>query len=114
MDGGIMEKQCNLDIQTILDTEFHVDFKGYSPVEVDKLLDLVIEDYQFYDNKIAEMHEQYVAQERTIASLKAKIIELEGKAKALENVETANPSQMDILKRLSRLEQEVYKNKQEF
>lgn len=109
-----MESRCNLDIQTIFDTEFHVDFKGYSPAEVDKLLDLVIEDYQIYEQKIADMNEQYLAQERTIATLKAKIIELEGKAKAMEDVENAPLSQLDILKRLSKLEQEVYKNKQEF
>ncbi len=109
-----MENRCNLDVQTILDTEFHVDFKGYAPAEVDRLLDLVIEDYQMYEQKIAEMNEQYLAQERTIASLKAKIIELEGRAKAMEDAETVNSSQVDILKRLSRLEQEVYKNKQGF
>lgn len=109
-----MENRCNLDVQMILDTEFHVDFKGYSPAEVDRLLDFVIEDYQIYDQKIAEMNEQYLAQERTIASLKAKIIELEGKAKAMADVETPNSSQLDILKRISKLEQEVYKNKQEF
>ena len=107
-----MEKRCNLDIQTILNTEFHVDFKGYSLVEVDRLLDLVIEDYQYYDQRIAEMNEQFLIQERTIASMKAKIIELEGKAKVLEDVEEM-PSQVDLLKRLSKLEQEVYKKKQE-
>lgn len=109
-----MDRRFNLDVQTILDTEFHVDFKGYSPSEVDRLLDGVIEDYQIYDQKIAEMQEQYVAQERTIASLKAKIIELEGKAKAFEGAELTNSSQLDLLKRISKLEQEVYKNKQEF
>ncbi len=109
-----MENRCNLDVQTILDTEFHVDFKGYSSIEVDKFLDMVIEDYQIYDQKIADMKEQFLMQERSIASLKAKIIELEGKAKALEDVESVNPSQLDLLKRISKLEQEVYKNKQEF
>ena len=104
-----MENQCNLDVQTILDTEFHVDFKGYSPAEVDKLLDMVIEDYQFYDEKLAQKQEQILSLERTVATLKAKIIELEGKARAMEDAEKANPSQLDILKRLSRLEQEVYK-----
>ena len=31
-----MENKLNLDPQTILDKEFHVDFKGYSPAEVDE------------------------------------------------------------------------------
>ena len=39
-----MENKLNLDPQTILDKEFHVDFKGYSPAEVDEFLDSVIQD----------------------------------------------------------------------
>ncbi len=103
-----MEKICNLDVQNILDIEFHVDFKGYSPIEVDRLLDLVIEDYQIYDEKIALMNEQYIAQERTIASLKAKIIELEGRAKAFDEATNTPISQLDIIKRISKLEEMVY------
>nr|APO28574.1 DivI1A_domain: DivIVA [uncultured bacterium] len=38
-----MENKLNLDPQTILDKEFHVDFKGYSPAEVDEFLDSVIQ-----------------------------------------------------------------------
>lgn len=106
-----METKLNLDVHAILDKEFHVDFKGYSASEVDALLDLVIEDYQIYDQMIAKMSEAALVQERTIASLKAKIIELEGKQKAINESESMNVSQMDILKRLSRLEQIVYQEK---
>ena len=106
-----MKPKLNLDVHAILDKEFHVDFKGYSASEVDALLDLVIEDYQIYDQMIAKMSEAALVQERTIASLKAKIIELEGKQKAMSESESMNVSQMDILKRLSRLEQIVYQEK---
>ncbi|MBQ7889367.1 MAG: DivIVA domain-containing protein [Erysipelotrichaceae bacterium] len=106
-----METKLNLDVHAILDKEFHVDFKGYSASEVDALLDLVIEDYQIYDQMIAKMSEAALVQERTIASLKAKIIELEGKQKAMSESESMNVSKMDILKRLSRLEQIVYQEK---
>lgn len=106
-----METKLNLDVHAILDKEFHVDFKGYSASEVDALLDLVMEDYQTYDQMIAKMSQEALMQERTIASLKAKIIELEGKQKAMSESEAANVSQMDILKRLSRLEQIVYQEK---
>ena len=37
-----MSKKLNLDIQTILDTEFNIDFKGYSAKDVDAFLDLVM------------------------------------------------------------------------
>lgn len=106
-----METKLNLDVHAILDKEFHVDFKGYSASEVDALLDLVIEDYQIYDQMIAKMSETALLQERTIASLKAKILELESKQKVLNEGESLNSSQMDILKRLSRLEQIVYQDK---
>ena len=107
-----MENKLNLDPQTILDKEFHVDFKGYSPAEVDEFLDSVIQDYQIYERKIGELGEKLMAQERANASLKARIIELESRQKVMEEAGQNSFNQVDILKRLSRLEQEVYKNKQ--
>ena len=47
-----MEKRFNLTVQEVLDKQFNVDFKGYSSVEVDEFLDLVIADYQEYDEMI--------------------------------------------------------------
>lgn len=105
-----MDNNLNLTVQDILNKEFHVDFKGYAPAEVDGYLDQILEDYQSYDAKIKKLSEEAVIAERTIASLKAKIIELEGKQKAIEESNPTNVSQMDILKRLSRLEQVVYNN----
>ena len=103
-----MENKLNLDPQTILDKEFHVDFKGYSPAEVDEFLDSVIQDYQIYERKIGELGEKLMAQERANASLKARIIELESRQKVMEEAGQSSFNQVDILKRLSRLEQEVY------
>ncbi len=107
-----MENKLNLDPQAILDKEFHVDFKGYSPAEVDEFLDSVIQDYQIYERKIGELGEKLMAQERANASLKARIIELESRQKVMEEAGQNSFNQVDILKRLSRLEQEVYKTKQ--
>ena len=56
-----METKLNLDVHAILDKEFHVDFKGYSASEVDALLDLVIEDYQVYDQMIAQIFNEIFA-----------------------------------------------------
>ena len=105
-----MAGKVNLDIQTILDKEFNIDFKGYNATEVDSFLDLIIQDYQTYQDITGELNQKIVELERTNASLRAKLIEVEGKTRALE----ANPSpaaqganNVDILKRLSRLEEEV-------
>ena len=39
-----MAKKLNLDVQTIFDKQFHVDFKGYNPEEVDSFMDLMIQE----------------------------------------------------------------------
>ncbi|MCI5773865.1 MAG: DivIVA domain-containing protein [Erysipelotrichaceae bacterium] len=106
-----MTNKLNLDIHTILDTQFNIDFKGYSPKDVDAFLDLVMEDYETYQNISAQLNERVSELERTNASLRAKLIELEAKARSYEESSSANISNVDILKRISRLEQEVYGNK---
>lgn len=106
-----MTNKLNLDIHTILDTQFNIDFKGYSPKDVDAFLDLVMEDYETYQNISAQLNERVSELERTNASLRAKLIELEAKTRSYEESAGANINNVDILKRLSRLEQEVYGNK---
>ena len=41
-----MEKRFKLKVEDVLNKQFNIDFKGYSSVEVDEFLDLVINDYQ--------------------------------------------------------------------
>ena len=102
------ENKLNLDVNTILEKEFHVDFKGYSSNEVDTLLDKVIEDYQNFEQVLDELTQVNLNHERTIAALKAKIVELESHAKIVDNKNSLNSNQMDMLKRLARLEDVVY------
>ena len=100
-----MTAQYQLNAKAILDKQFNVDLKGYAPREVDEFLDKVIADYQTYDETIRELGESLRNYENQVEQLKAKIAELEAKAG-----ETMPPqSQVDILKRLSRLEYEVFK-----
>ncbi len=106
-----MAGKVNLDIQTILDKQFDIDFKGYSAAEVDSFLDLVMEDYQTYQEITAELNQKIAELERTNASLRAKLIEEEGRTRALEkNITPAaqGAANVDILKRLSRLEEQVF------
>ena len=96
-----MAGKLNLDPQKIVDKELDIDFKGYNPDQVDHLLDEIIQDYQTYENMIA--------------SLRAKLIEVEGKIKAQEDLDpiSQGASNVDILKRLSRLERQVFSNNNE-
>ena len=106
-----MSGKVNLDLQTILDKQFDIDFKGYSPDEVDSFLDLVMEDYQTYQDIKAELNQKIAELERTNASLRAKLIEEEGRTRAMENNPTPaaqGAANVDILKRLSRLEEQVF------
>jgi DivIVA domain-containing protein len=110
-----MAEKVNLDLQTILDKQFNIDFKGYSPAEVDSFLDLVMEDYQTYQDITLELHQKIAELERTNASLRAKLIEEEGRSRALENNMTPaaqGAANVDILKRLSRLEEQVFQQSQ--
>ena len=104
-----MAEKANLDIQMILDKEFNVDFKGYNATEVDSFLDLVIQDYQMYQERVSTLSEKNAELERMNASLRAKLIELEGRTKALS--EGTPQTNIDILKRISRLEEQVFENK---
>ncbi len=107
-----MAGKINLDIKTILDTQFNIDFKGYNPTEVDSFLDLVIQDYETYQNIMTDLNQKIGELERTNASLRAKLIEVEGRTRALEtNPQQQGMSNVDILKRLSRLEEEVFEQK---
>lgn len=106
-----MAGKLNLDPQKIVGKEFDIDFKGYNPDQVDQMLDLIIQDYQTYEEELSELKNQLKDMELTTASLRAKVIEYEGKIKAMESDGAGDVfagNNIDILKRLSRLESEVF------
>lgn len=102
-----MEKRFKLSVEDVLEKQFNIDFKGYSSGEVDEFLDLVIADYQQYNKMIEELGNHLQEYERQINTLKAKIVELEGKQGL--STDEPNGNNLDILKRLSRLENEVFR-----
>ena len=109
-----MEEKLNLSPQAILDKEFGIDFKGYNPDQVDLLLDAVIKDYQTYQALLDEYKAKVDDLQKTNASLRAKLLEEEAKTRVREESDpiSSAASNVDILKRLSRLEKEVFENKQ--
>ena len=102
-----MEKRFKLSVEDVLEKQFNIDFKGYSSGEVDEFLDLVIADYQQYNKMIEELGDHLQEYERQINTLKAKVVELEGK-QGLSTTENSG-NNLDILKRHSRLENEVFR-----
>ncbi|AOO67839.1 cell division protein [Erysipelothrix rhusiopathiae] len=108
MRGEFMAQK--LTTQAILDKEFHVDFKGYNAVEVDQFLDQVMHDYEFFEGIIKEQKELLDRYETTLGQQKRMLLEYEGRDRVSKDMPTQF-SHVDILKRVSRLEEAVFNNK---
>ena len=104
-------EQLTLSPEEILDKEFKVDFKGYSAKVVDDFLDSVLEDYQIMEENMQELLDENAKLKEQVKQLTAKNIELEGKKMAFDLSNTTSYSSVDVLKRISRLEEIVYNNK---
>ena len=97
------QEKIALTIQDILEKEFKIDTRGYRLQEVDKFLDIIISDYNKYNNIIKELNKErkILLQENNdlkneIANLKASIEAAKLGGKEITNV--------DLLRRISQLE----------
>lgn len=102
-------EQLKLNSEIILDKEFDVDIKGYSAKQVDVFLDIVCEDYLLFEKIVAEYQGQLndlrKANDDLVKELEAT---LKNQVVSNEMIQTEQINTIDILKRLSKLEQEVY------
>lgn len=111
----IMGNKIQLSPKKILNKQFQIDFKGYSATEVDYFLDTVVEDYQNFADMLNDSYDQIENLQKENEALKMKLNNLERERliqqdnmKSMEENLSAN---VDLLKRISNLEKEVYKNK---
>ncbi len=104
-----MDKRFKLSVDDVLNKQFNVDFKGYCSREVDEFLDLVISDYQEYERIIDDLGNHLQEYEHQITAMKAKLVELEGKQELESEKQEFVGDNVDILKRLTRLENEVFR-----
>ena len=93
----------SLSIQDILEKEFKIDTRGYRPQEVDSFLDVIMRDYNEYNNIIKGLrrdNESLVDENNSlkqeIRALKSSIETVKGGEKEVTNV--------DLLRRISQLE----------
>ena len=105
-----MEK-LNLTPEEILNKQFNVDFKGYDPAEVDAFLDSVLEDYQIMEGNVQQLLDTVSSLQEKIKELTSKNIELESKKMVFDLSNTTSYSSVDLLKRVSRLEEIVLANR---
>ena len=92
-----------LTIQNILEKEFKVDARGYRMQEVDQFLDIIIRDYNEYNNIIKRLNseKQSLASENSL--LKQEIRDLRSTIDTLKSGEK-EITNVDLLRRISQLE----------
>ena len=101
-------------VNELLEKEFSIVNKGYSPKEVDAFLDSIIEDFE----SIKEIEDYYkvqnIALQKTNSILRAKVEELEmqldmSKGNGYQVVDSS--SNIDLIKKIAKLEGELYQTK---
>ena len=95
--------KIQLTMQAILEKEFKIDARGYRMQEVDQFLDIIIRDYNTYNNMMKKLNEENrrlaeenVSLKQEVRSLKSSIDTAKGGEKEVTNV--------DLLRRISQLE----------
>ena len=103
------EDKVTLTPQEILDKEFKIDARGYRPQEVDKFLDLVINDYNEFTNEIKKLKKELTLLSDENNKLKNELRRIKANIEAAEgSASSSQVSNIDLLRRLSQLEKVVY------
>ena len=89
----------------IFEQEFGREVRGYSKAEVDEFLDDVIKDYETYAALVKSLRQE-IAELKEELSRKPESAPVQ--AEPLEMTATTSMTNFDILKRLNRLEKEVF------
>ena len=104
----MLSDKIELSPEEIYEKEFNVVARGYRPQEVDNLLDIVIKDYtefikiiRNYDKKLQSLTEEN-------RELKGQIRNLETTLESARENSSDDVNNVDILRRLSKLEKIVY------
>ena len=104
--------EFNLTSDQILEKNFKIDTRGYRLKEVDQFLDLVIADYEHFYTIIRNLEKEKEDNLEQIINLKQEIRNLKTNVEIVSSTPTngSGGTNLDVLKRLSRLEKVVYGN----
>lgn len=102
-----MSKEILLNPEMLYNWDFKVDARGYRPQEVDKVLDMVISDYNAYNSMIREKDRQIDALNNQILELKQKLRNAKANMDIVKNSER-QVTNVDLLRRISELEKIIY------
>ena len=102
--------EFNLTSDAILEKNFKIDTRGYRLKEVDQFLDLVIADYEHFYTIIRNLEKEKEDNLEQIINLKQEIRNLKTNVEIVSSTPMSGNTgtNLDVLKRLSRLEKVVY------
>lgn len=95
--------KISLTMQDILEKEFKIDTRGYRPQEVDQFLDVIIRDYNEYNNIIKSLIKENKELNSLNHELKEQIRNLKSNIEAAKYGEK-EITNIDLLRRISQLE----------
>ena len=97
-----MNDRITLTMQDILEKEFKIDARGYRPQEVDKFLDIIIKDYNEYNNIIRNLEKEKRALALENQNLKNEARNLRSSIEAAR-IGEKEITNVDLLRRISQL-----------
>ena len=98
-----MNDRITLTMQDILEKEFKIDARGYRPQEVNKFLDIIIKDYNEYNNIIRNLEKEKRALALENQNLKNEARNLRSSIEAAR-IGEKEITNVDLLRRISQLE----------
>lgn len=112
-----MNLDLELTSQKIMDKEFPGKKPGYDPLEVDEFLDIVIKDYVKMEQYITDVNKVVTELQKTCKIYKERLDSVEVQNEVLneklsnisENDDNVSLSNIDLLKKISLLEQALFK-----
>ncbi|MCH5179649.1 MAG: DivIVA domain-containing protein [Erysipelotrichales bacterium] len=111
MKSGIV-----LDSKKIIDKTFSASVKGYRALEVDEFLDLVANDYDEFANELEKLNKELDSIKtqnkeyfKQISELEAKNAMLSNKISSIKDDTAVSLSNLDLLNRIKKLEDALFK-----
>jgi len=98
--------KISLSIQDILEKEFKIDARGYRLQEVDKFLDIIIRDYNEYNNIIRTLEKEKKSLIQENQELKQEVRNLKTSIEAVK-LDEKEITNVDLIRRISQLEKIV-------
>lgn len=107
-----MRDKITLTMQDILEKEFKIDARGYRLQEVDKFLDIIIKDYNEYNNIIRslEKDKKLLLEENQLLRNEVRNLKSSIDAAKIGEKEITN---VDLLRRISQLEKIILGKEQQ-